>query len=380
MKYMGSKRAMLTNGLGNLLQAEVATAARFVDLFTGSGSVANHVAQRYPVAVLATDLQEYGAVLAQAVIGRTRKVDAARIWSAWYARAAKAVKRRGVPRTVKVTKAFVLECRAWSAARKELPITQAYGGHYYSPEQALWIDALRATLPRNEPDRTVALAALIQVASQCATAPGHTAQPLQPTKTAKPFFDEIWSWDIPSRVGAAFKSLSTQHAQQVGEAYVADANDVANELREGDLVFIDPPYSAVHYSRFYHVLETIALGEPVEVTGIGRYPAIEFRPTSQYSLLSQAGVALDDLLGKVAENGARAIVTFPDHDCSNGLSGREVVRIASKYFHVWQEVSVDSRFSTMGGTSSGETAVAGRDARHDREELMIVLNPRRAPR
>ena len=367
---------MLTNGLGNLLQAEVVTAVRFVDLFSGSGSVANHVAQRYPVEVLATDLQAYSAVLAKAVIGRTTKVDAPRIWTAWYTRASIAVKRRGVPRSLKVTKAFVHDCRVWCEARKDYPITHAYGGHYYSPEQALWIDALRATLPRNEPSRTVALSALIQVASQCATAPGHTAQPLQPSRTSIQFFVDIWSWDIPTRVGATFTELSTQHAQRTGAAYVADANDVAKELREGDLVFIDPPYSAVHYSRFYHVLETIALGEPVAVTGVGRYPSLEYRPTSQYSLLSQAGSTLDNLLQTLAGNGARAIVTFPDHACSNGLSGRDVIRIAAQYFHVWREVSVDSRFSTMGGTSTGTTAVAGRDARHNREELMIVLNPR----
>lgn len=281
-----------------------------------------------------------------------------------------------MPRSLRVTKSFVLDCRVWCEARKDYPITQAYGGHYYSPEQALWFDALRATLPRNEPSRTVALAALIQVASQCATAPGHTAQPLQPSSTSLQFFDDIWNWDIPSRVAVTFKELASQHAQRTGEAYVANANDVAKELREGDLVFIDPPYSAVHYSRFYHVLETIALGEPVVVSGVGRYPAIEYRPTSQYSLLSQAGPTLDNLLQTLARNGARAIVTFPDHACSNGLSGRDVIRIAAQYFHVWREVSVDSRFSTMGGTSTGTSAVAGRDARHNCEELMIVLNPR----
>ena len=55
MKYMGSKRAMLQNGLGDLLDREAAGAHRFVDLFAGSGSVAIHIARKFPIPVLAFD-------------------------------------------------------------------------------------------------------------------------------------------------------------------------------------------------------------------------------------------------------------------------------------------------------------------------------------
>ena len=39
MKYMGSKRTMLLNGLGTLLKAEMPKHDRVVDLFCGAGSV-----------------------------------------------------------------------------------------------------------------------------------------------------------------------------------------------------------------------------------------------------------------------------------------------------------------------------------------------------
>ena len=70
MKYMGSKRAMLQNGLGELLGRQVLNAPRFVDLFAGAGSVAIHVARKFPISVLAFDLQSYSAVLTSAVVGR----------------------------------------------------------------------------------------------------------------------------------------------------------------------------------------------------------------------------------------------------------------------------------------------------------------------
>ncbi len=57
MKYMGSKRAMLSNGLGDLLRSEMLGAKRFADLFAGSSAVAWFAAEHSECSVLASDLQ-----------------------------------------------------------------------------------------------------------------------------------------------------------------------------------------------------------------------------------------------------------------------------------------------------------------------------------
>jgi hypothetical protein len=85
--------------------------------------------------------------------------------------------------------------------------------------------------------------------------------------------------------------------------------------------------------------------------------------------------ALDDLLSSVAQCGASLILTFPDHDCSNGLSGDSVRRIAGKHFRVREKV-VRSKFSTLGGNSSMQGQEAGRAARQVAQELILVLRPR----
>lgn len=275
----------------------------------------------------------------------------------------------------KLTQALVSDCRAWSAAQADLPVTKAYGGHYFSPEQAVWIDAFRSTLPAAEPAGTVSLAALVQAASQCAAAPGHTAQPFQPTSTPKRFLAEAWSKDVVARTRTALEFLAEQFAQRVGQAAVGDANQAAEQLHEGDLASIDPPYSGVHYSRFYHVLETIARGQGGDVSGVGRYPAPELRPRSKYSVRGESAGALSDLLKTIAVRGARAILTFPDHECSNGPSGRNVRELAEKYFRVTSQ-PVESRFSTLGGGSEATKHEAARLARKQAKELMLVLVPR----
>ncbi len=376
MKYMGSKRSMLLNGLGTLLEREIVDADRFVDLFTGSAAVANHVAQKYNVPVLASDLQAYSVVLANAVLQRRHKLDWKKHWSGWHSRAAHRV--RSLPRVPStsrsITRDSVDKCRHWCASRSKFRITAAYGGHYFSPRQAVWIDALRATLPKSKAARTVALAALIQAASQCAAAPGHTAQPFQPTRTAKRFLKDAWSRSILQKTKNAFVQLSDTTARKEGLAQIVDANLLAKKLRKGDLVFIDPPYSGVHYSRFYHVLESIARGRSGVVTGIGRYPDERYRPRSRYSLQSEASDALDNLLKTIAGRGSKIILTFPNHSCSNGLSGSIVYKIALRHFDVAKK-SVASRFSSLGGTSDNRGNEAGRAARRHTRELVLTLTP-----
>src|SRR5579871_6822035 len=148
MKYMGSKRAMLHNGLGKLLARELPTVERFIDLFAGSAVVSTYVACDFDVRVLAYDLQRYSVVLANAVLTRNAECDWLTEWNSWLSRAKKKAESVRCYQATWASKRAVLKARAWSADQTKHPITRAYGGHYFSPNQAIWLDALRATLPR----------------------------------------------------------------------------------------------------------------------------------------------------------------------------------------------------------------------------------------
>lgn len=81
------------------------------------------------------------------------------------------------------------------------------------------------------------------------------------------------------------------------------------------------------------------------------------------------------MLRTIAGKRAKAILTFPDHDCSNGLSGAQVRRIAGKHFQIKTE-KVKSLFSTLGGTGDKtRKGEAKRQVRHIAKELMLVLEP-----
>ncbi len=377
MKYMGSKRAMLANGLGTLLRNEMTGVDRFADLFAGSCAVSWFVAENFPSSVVTTDLQRYSSVLADAVLGRTEALDAKLIWKGWSAGARLSLRKDSIyVKAVKFQKIKWAKARRRSVAEaRELCktsdglITRAYGGHYFSPFQALVIDALRDNLPADPKARNAALAALITATSRCAAAPGHTAQPFQPTHGAAKFLFEGWRRSVWGYAKSALAQICSKRAKVVGEGKVGTAEELATTLGPDAVAFLDPPYSGVHYSRFYHVLETVARGDCAEVSGVGRYPPPSERPKSDFSVATKSKQALDRLLKILGERGVRTILTFPKEKTSNGLSGSIVERVAEKYFKV-KKVTTNGRFSTLGGNTPK------RKARIPAYEVILTLTPR----
>lgn len=365
---------MLETGLAAVIETEMARCDRFFDLFTGSGSVACHVAENYPVTVIATDLQEYAAVLARAVIGRSRALSFEQWAPDWIAAAVARAERQAdsilfasLQARLAVEKLPRQASRARKlAANSSSGFVRAYGGWYFSPWQAILLDSLRQEANPAADWYDVAVASVVQAASRCVAAPGHTAQPFKADTAAAPFLLESWQKDIVAQVTVAAAALSNRRARTTGTAYSADANDVALQLRGGDVAFIDPPYSSVHYSRFYHVLESIARGHVGEVSGAGRYPAPQHRPVSDYSIPTRSEEALKQLLDRIADSGATAIITFPAAPTSNRLSGEGIAKLAHSRFKIGRR-RVLSRFSTLGGDHKH------RDARHDTEELILTL-------
>jgi adenine-specific DNA-methyltransferase len=369
MKYMGSKMSMLSNGLGSLLTAKSAGHERFVDLMTGSGAVAWFVAERTTLPVVAIDLQEYATILARSVVGRTQVLDAERLVQTWVD-AAEASFLRESPSPSWSSASLVSKSTIRLARTSDFsasgPIAAAYAGHYFSPDQANALDALLHHLPSGALSRVTCQAALIVGASRFIGAPGHTAQPLRPTPGALPYLQKLWTIDPFEKIRDALREIAPRHARTRGAVRVQDAQDAAARLMPRDLVFLDPPYSAVHYSRFYHVYETLARGHCGPVTGAGRYPPQEERPSSDFSIKTRATQSLRDLLATIAKRGCTVVITFPESECSNGVSGAAVIEIAKEHFSAVDVKRIPGRFSTLGGNG------VNREARHSTTELAVT--------
>lgn len=377
MKYMGSKTALLRGELGELLLSQTEESTRFVDLFAGAGSVAHFIAENTPLPVLSADLQHYSRYLVGCVTERVLPMDPAKVIKSWISPVGKSLAsdceflRLSEP-IHHLSSLSVARSRASSAqSAPDNFITRHYGGHYFSAQQAYILDRLYSSLPEEPTERALGMAALVHTASVCAAAPGHTAQPFQPTEKLLPHIKASWSRDVIVECQRQVEALAPRHAQVEGEARVGEATNIAEGLGEGDLVFCDPPYSAVQYSRFYHVLEGISRGGWADVTGAGRAPARYLRASSEFSMISQASKAMKSLLDILRAKSCRVIVTFPDAAASNGLSGKDIVALAAENWHV-TETYVDSIHSTLGGSSNS----GGRGGRRNLQEAVLLLEPK----
>ncbi|MCT9117861.1 DNA adenine methylase [Cupriavidus gilardii] len=369
MKYMGHKGKLLPV-LGEILIEEAGGAKRIADPFCGSGAVSWFLAQNTDKVLIAGDLQAFAVARASAIVERTEAVDSARLLAEWFAEARSVVNAvtehfPNAARSVGPDYATSEDIRYIVARSRtfcstvlpplldqlggSFPMAKAYGGHYFSPLQAIQLDALRLTLPEKDSFRKVALAGLIEAASKCAAAPGHTAQPFQPTVSAAQYIIEAWNRNVWDLVSQSIDAIASSHARVAGEARARDFVHSIETLEEGDLVFADPPYSDVHYSRFYHVLETLTKGQEITVFGKGRYPPLQERPASSFSRRGQSLLAAKSLVESCAQKKVNLVLTFPSSGASNGLSADHFVDIGRRHFAKIEKYEVASNFSTLGG-------------------------------
>jgi adenine-specific DNA-methyltransferase len=374
MKFMGSKHKLLSGPLGTITLREARNAERFIDLFSGSGVVVDHVARLLPIRTLAVDLQRFSAILAADKIERTIPVCADLIERKWLDPATTAITNdsrlhQALRVSIDPTGASVLASRKLCEQLSGGFFWRHYGGHYFSPHQALMLDALYDCLPSDRSQRILALAAMIRTSSRCAAAPGHTAQPFQPTDRLLPFIAEAWKRNPLEECRRWAMQAGATHALRPGLAIIADARHLARAARPGDVVFLDPPYSAAQYSRFYHVLEAIAIGGYQEVSGAGRSPIRSCRQTSVFSCRSIAMHEFARLLRTLRDAGATVILTFPDTNASNGLSARKIISASGSYFSIETTASA-AVHSTLGGSP------IRRPSRRSVDEIIMVLRPR----
>ena len=363
--------------LGEILLEYGANSRRVADPFCGSAAVSWFLAENTDKIIISGDIQSFAVARASSVVERTTAFDPQPMLSRWFERAKDTVNAvashfpnhlRSIEPNLtdpSIIKEVVSQSRnfchdvlpvVFCNFKGKWPISKAYGGYYYSPVQALIFDALRQTLPKKTHERKVALAALVEAVSRAAAAPGHTAQPFQPTESSAKYIIEAWLRDPWELIRSATLEIAARAARTTGKGVVGNYSKTISHLQEGDLVFADPPYSGVHYSRFYHALETIARGMEFSPEGRGRYPSIADRPSSAFSKKSEAKTAAKGLLQACSDKKVTLVLTFPTLGASNGLTAQDFICSGKNLFSKVHSEEVLSDFSTLGGNKKHRQA------------------------
>lgn len=431
--YLGSKLRML-DAIREALDGVVTGGGAVCDLFAGSGTVSKYLLRHYDV--VSVDIQMYSKVLCEASMGRLDTApDADRVLAEIhsqrereelescfqelinYERNCISMARQGeiaplyeiieqgslyilahegnpaVSRRLETCMRAGLDRTARSTvlAGEDSMICRYYGGLYFSYEQAAAMDCIAHwVFCREGLLRTKALAALLSTASEVVNTVGKQfAQPLKVrngkgelktsllpkiiTDRGLDVYDIYRKWlCYYFSAGSSRKSYTV-----IRDDYVS----ALDRLRGFDIaaVYADPPYTRYHYSRYYHVLETICLRDEPKVSttfpngkgGISRAIYRADRHQSPFCIKSRAEASFDVLFQKVRGLGVPLVLSYSPFDASKAVTPRlrTIDQLVSKAKEYFAEATVVSPGAfTHSKLNSAEKNFA---ANHEAERLII---------
>lgn len=278
--------------------------------------------------------------------------------------------------------------------KEEYMITRLFGGLYFSYKQSIDMDCLAEYIfAQNGLLKTKMLAALLSTASEVVNTVGKQfAQPLKVKNNKgewkKNLLDKIIS-DRSLDVFEIYKKWLKYYVElKVGshtcKTLCLDYREALEALKDENVsvIYADPPYTRYHYSRYYHVLETICLRDNPEASttfpngkgGISRAVYRRGRHQSPFCIKSKAEEAFEALFSKVKEINVPLVLSYSPFDESQAVTPRlqtieQLVELAKKYF---SEVDI---ISPGAFTHSKLNSVEKNfDANHE-AELLIICKP-----
>lgn len=270
-------------------------------------------------------------------------------------------------------------------------ITRYYGGLYFSYYQSVCIDAiLEQIFLMNNVEKNICLAALLSTASEVVNTVGKQfAQPLKVRNSngdyklslRKKILDDrkLDVFDIFEKWLVSY--LNNQVSNFNNTVIKMNYVDALDYLRSQNIkaIYADPPYTRYHYSRYYHVLESICLRDNPKITttfpngsgGISRGIYREDRYQSVFCIKSKAEKAFDDLFNKTKQLKVPLILSYSPFEPSQAVTPRlqTIEQLVDKASQFYQEVNVVSPGTF---THSKLNCTERNFASNDEAELLII--------
>jgi len=395
VQYLGSKMRLVSD-IGNQMNELAQGNGLYADLYAGSGVVTHHLAQNNNV--LAVDTQHYSASILRALLSSEqtefgnksldRLENAFRTISSKLSAAledligaeslAFAKANSGTSKLLSTiieegsieaslyrrVKSKVVRSAIDSSLRrlnrldpnKRFTIVRYFGGAYFSYQQAIDLEALSVAISQQSSSRQRALrGVLLSVASSIACTVGKQfAQPLRLMKsdgTATAVLLKRALRDRQSDIWTEYQTWASRWSHATSSRLANSSNivhqgDAAKTIATCEqkiaAAYADPPYTIDHYSRFYHVLDTISRQDApgIQLTGDGKPLRGLYRPDryqSPFCIPSQVSGAFESLFHEISLKRIPLLLSYSDFEADSKerprlMTKRDLLALASKYF------------------------------------------------
>ena len=234
-----------------------------------------------------------------------------------------------------------------------------YGNRYFSVENAKKIGFIREEIERlvltkeiTSRERSILLTSLIYSADRVANTCGHY-------DAYRKKIDKI---ELMPLNLLKFKS----NRQSYAEVFQRDANDLVREVY-ADVVYIDPPYNSRQYGDAYHLLENLVVWDKPKLIGVARKKSDRSSTKSKYCT-REAVSAFSDLIENIQAK--HIVVSY------NNMEGRGNIRSQAKITSEEIEEVLTSRGKVKIFAQEHSQFNAGKTAKEDHKELLYVCKIR----
>lgn len=311
MRYLGNKTRMLENINSVILDNNI-TEGIFCDLFAGSGSVGDYFKERFQI--ISNDYLHSLSIVNKAKL-ENKDIPSFKDF----------IKKYGVdPFTYFNNKIYISDSQFF--------ITNNYSPkgnrQFFTEKNATKIDGIRIEIEKLYKDfiidlkeRNFLIASLIESV-------------MGVSNTTGTYEAYLKNWDNRALKEFELQPINIRKTNKIfnNTIYNKDSNELLRKIN-GDVLYIDPPYTVTDYNSAYHVLESISKYDYPTIGGItGRRK--EITKKSKYTKKKQALINFEDLFRQANFN--HILVSYS----TQGLvSVDELVELAKK-FAINNEVKV----------------------------------------
>lgn len=244
MRYIGNKTKLIAE-INELLESKNLNikGLKFCDIFSGTATVGNHFNGFYKI--IANDILDYSFEYSRGILlGHKANFELLGFNPFEYFENSN---------YKNYTKGFCYNNFSPNAGRQ-----------YFSDDNAKYIDYIRDSIDKwyfenkiTVEEKSYLLACLLEAISKISNVAGVYSAYLK-------------IWDPRAIKKMKFVPIEIKSTSFENEIYCNDANELIKNI-EGDILYLDPPYTTTQYNSQYHVLETIIRNDNPKIHGLGAH-------------------------------------------------------------------------------------------------------------